>query len=57
MRDINQHEARLNLGTDDRFRGADWRREKDFLDFRFQRIETWIERHDTRFPTVSRETK
>jgi hypothetical protein len=38
-------QGQLQSGIDDRFRGSDWRREKEVLDDRFRRIETEIEKH------------
>lgn len=38
-------QAQLQSGVDDRFRGADWRREKEVIEDRFKRIEILLERH------------
>jgi hypothetical protein len=38
-------QTQLASGVDDRFRGSDWRREKEVLDDRFRRIETDLEKH------------
>lgn len=38
-------QSQLQSGVDDRFRGSDWRREKEILDDRFKRIEAEIDKH------------
>ena len=47
-------QAQLQAGVDDRFRGADWRREKEVLEERFKRIEALLERHVDREPNGRR---
>ena len=36
-------QTQVNVGTDDRFRATDWRREKEIIEDRFNRIERLIE--------------
>ena len=44
-------QAQVNSGVDDRFRGTDWRREKEIIEQRFDRIEKMIDRtHPTGRP-------
>jgi hypothetical protein len=38
-------EAQLQNAGDDRFRGADWRREREIIEQRFNRIEILLEKH------------
>jgi hypothetical protein len=38
-------EAQLRNAGDDRFRGADWRREREIIESRFNRIEILLEKH------------
>jgi hypothetical protein len=38
-------EAQLRNAGDDRFRGADWRREREIIEQRFNRIESLLEKH------------
>jgi len=37
--------GQVNSGTDDRFRGQDWRREKSLLDERFDRLRVQVEKN------------
>jgi hypothetical protein len=41
---LNYLQEQLKVGVDDRFRGADWRREERVLNDRFERIERRVER-------------
>ena len=38
-------EGQLRSAGDDRFRGADWRREREIIEQRFNRIEMLMEKH------------
>ena len=38
-------EGQLRSAGDDRFRGADWRREREIIEQRFTRIEVLLEKH------------
>jgi hypothetical protein len=38
-------ETQLQNAGDDRFRGADWRREREIIEQRFNRIEVLLEKH------------
>jgi hypothetical protein len=38
-------DGQLRSAGDDRFRGADWRREREIIEQRFNRIEVLLERH------------
>jgi hypothetical protein len=38
-------QGELRSAGDDRFRGADWRREREIIEQRFTRIETLLEKH------------
>jgi hypothetical protein len=43
-RDVQHLADQLKSGVDDRFRGADWRREERVLNDRFQRVEQRLDR-------------
>lgn len=38
-------QSQLQNAGDDRFRGSDWRREREIIEQRFNRIEALLERH------------
>jgi len=38
-------EGQLRSAGDDRFRGSDWRREREIIEQRFNRIEALLEKH------------
>jgi hypothetical protein len=38
-------EGQLKSAGDDRFRGSDWRREREIIEARFNRIESLLEKH------------
>lgn len=40
-------QSQLQAGVDDRFRGSDWRREKEIIDDKFRRIESELDKHRT----------
>jgi hypothetical protein len=42
---VNVLQTQLNNAGDDRFRGADWRREREIIESRFNRIEALLEKH------------
>jgi hypothetical protein len=42
---VAQMEGQMRNAGDDRFRGADWRREREIIEQRFNRIETLLEKH------------
>lgn len=43
-------QADMRNAGDDRFRGADWRREREIIEQRFNRIEALLERHTDNDP-------
>jgi hypothetical protein len=43
-RDVQHMSEKLQMAGDDRFRGADWRREERQLNERFQRVEQRLDR-------------
>jgi hypothetical protein len=43
-RDVQHMSEKLQMAGDDRFRGADWRREERVLNDRFQRVEQRLDR-------------
>ena len=47
-------QGQVNSGVDDRFRGSDWRREKQVLDDRFIRLQNEVEKMDERVRTLER---
>lgn len=42
---VAQMEGQLRNAGDDRFRGSDWRREREIIEARFNRIEAILEKH------------
>jgi len=42
---VNVLQTQLQNAGDDRFRGTDWRREREIIEQRFNRIEMLLERH------------
>jgi hypothetical protein len=42
---VAQMEGQLRSASDDRFRGSDWRREREIIEARFTRIEALLEKH------------
>lgn len=42
---VNTLQSQLQNAGDDRFRGSDWRREKEIIDDKFRRLEAEIEKH------------
>lgn len=42
---VQQVQSELRNAGDDRFRGSDWRREREIIESRFARIELLLERH------------
>jgi hypothetical protein len=42
---VGNLQGQLNNAGDDRFRGADWRREREIIEARFNRIEMLMEKH------------
>jgi len=47
--------AQVNTGTDDRFRGSDWRIQKERLDERFHVLTTQVGRLEDRVDKIERE--
>lgn len=42
---VAQLQSEIRNAGDDRFRGSDWRREREIIEARFNRIELLLERH------------
>ena len=49
--------SEVRSGTDDRFRGTDWRREKQLLDDRFIELRTHVKEIDSRLDRLEGEVK
>jgi hypothetical protein len=42
---VSNMEGQLRSASDDRFRASDWRREREIIDARFNRVEAMLEKH------------
>ena len=51
-RDVQHMSEKLQMAGDDRFRGADWRREERVINERFQRIEQRLDRLEGVRPSI-----